>query len=163
MTRMKLLMMAGLLFGVTACGGDSSRSVVAPTPTPTPVQNFQGQWLGSWAKGACTENAGLTGFCGGFNGGSVTVTLTQSGSSTQGTLQLGAVQLNVTGPVNSDGSLSLSGQGTNTLNGSIGTTTLSAWRSTVSGNTMAGSFMFVLSVSTGGIANVNGTLQDVRR
>lgn len=162
MTRVKLLIVAGLLFGVTACGGDSSRSVVSPTPTP-PVVNFQGQWLGSWAKGACTENAGLTGFCGGFNGGSVTITLTQSGSSAQGTLQLGAVQLNVSGPVNSDGSLSLSGQGTVSLNGSTGTTSLTAWRSTVSGNTMAGSFLFVLQVSTGGIANVNGTLQDVRR
>lgn len=155
-----------LVLFLVGCG--SASNSVAPTPIPTPVPQpappptpFQGVWIGQWTKVQCTETGGAIGV--GCNatptGGGLTLTLTQSGSTAQGTALVGSYQLNVSGPISSTGELDLSGQGKQ----SGSTINIGVWRTTISGNLMVGSFSFVLApdnVSLGTVV-VTAGLQSV--
>ena len=84
------------------------------------------------------------------------MTLSQSGTSVQGSLLLGSLLINVSGPVSSDGSLALNGQG----NVPGGTITLTMWRSVLGAATMTGSFTYSIFIATGSV-QVGGALQGV--
>lgn len=143
-----------LSLALAGCGG---------SPTAPSAPNFQGAWSGIWLLQSCTETGVASGnFCKGLAGsGPLSVSLTQSGSSVQGSLNLGSLQTPVSGPIGASGILTLTGQATT----SLGTLTLQSWHSTVS-TTMAGDFAFTIDVPiTIGIgrASVTGALQGVVR
>lgn len=127
------------------------------------VPNFQGQWSGTWVRQQCTETGSAVGqFCAGLTGGGLTLTLTQSGTSAQGSLVTGIFQFSVSGPIGATGALTLTGQGT----AFGGTLTLNNWQSQIIGTTMTGSFSFSVQSSSGtpvGSASVIATLQGVVR
>ena len=92
------------------------------------------------------------------NTGGLRLTLTQTGSSVEGTAEVGTFQLPVSGPVTS-GALVLTGQGrllAFTLN-------IFDWSSTISGTAMTGAFSFRLVPDdpSGGTATMRAVLQDV--
>lgn len=145
-----------------------SLSACAGSPTePGGTENYQGQWVGQWVQPTCTESGAFVGvFCSSLpaTGGGLVLTLTQLDTRAEGTLMLGVYQLAVSGPVNTDGSLSLAGQGSTPIAGLSALVSLVGWRSTMSGNRMAGSLGFSITVSAlSGFANINAVLQDVTR
>lgn len=73
-------------------------------------------------------------------GGGLTIDLTQSGSTAQGTVTIGAHQVTVSGLI-SGNQLTLSGQGRQ----SGVTTNVSRWNTSISGNLMVGSFGFIVA------------------
>jgi hypothetical protein len=88
--------------------------------------------------------------------------LTQSGSTAQGTLDGLGSQMNVSGSIGTTGTLSLTGQGLTGPGSPLGgTLTLNSWQSQVSGNSMTGSFTFVIlsGNATPGTATVTATFQ----
>ncbi|MCU1382684.1 MAG: hypothetical protein JWL71_1381 [Acidobacteria bacterium] len=106
------------------------------------VYNFQGAWVGPWVRQSCADTGSLVGFCAVFNGGVVALQLTQTGTTAQGTLVgLGSSPMNVSGPIGTTGTLTLTGQ--SVLNG-FGTVTLSEWQSQGVVGAMSGSFTFMV-------------------
>lgn len=152
-------LIVALLAGSQACGGGNSGTVITPTPVHV-APNYQGAWSGIWVRQQCSETGNL-GLCNSFlTTGPLALTITQAGSSIQGSLVLGQLLINVAGPVNSDDSLSLAGQGT-ALGGTLN---LSAWRSSLTSGTMAGTFAIsIFPPSPGASLSFNAGLQGVVR
>ena len=139
-----------------ACGGDGG------PVSPGSGTSFQGQWDGTWQRASCTETGGVPGVaCSRVPpSGGLRVTLSQSGTEVQGTLEFAIYIVPVTGTV-SQGTLSLSGQ--QHQQETIGRIT--SWSTTQSGNTMSGGFTFsiVADNPSFGSATVVVTLQNVTR
>ena len=148
MTRLLLVLL--VLFGpLAACGG---------SPTG-PSSGVQGVWSGSWARTSCTETASA-GLCGLTpQSGSLRLTLTQSGTSVSGTLDVNLFTMPVTGSVGSDGALTLSGQ----TRAQGVTVVLTTWSTTRNGTAMSGSFSVNISPdeTSLGRQTVQANLQNV--
>jgi len=132
---------------------------------PRLVLIVQGTWTGPWTRQSCTDSGNLVGLCDLFNGGTIVLSLTQSGTIAQGTLiGLGSGQMNVSGSVGTTGTLTLTGQGPASVSGTV---TLSEWQSEVSENTtMVGSFRFVIlspSNTAPGTVTVTATFEHLPR
>jgi len=140
----------------SACGGDGG------PVSPGSGTSFQGQWDGTWQRTSCTETGGVPGVACGLVpvSGGLRVTLSQSGSEVQGTLEFAAFVVPVTGTVN-NGTLSLSGQ----THQQAATGRITSWSTTRSGNTMNGGFTFVIVSDTAafGSATVVVTVQNVTK
>ncbi len=140
-----------------ACGGDGG------PVSPGSGTSFQGQWDGTWQRTSCTETGGAQGIaCSqppGMSGG-LRLTLSQSGTEVQGTLEFAIFIVPVTGTVN-QGTLSLSGQ----AHSQTATGRITAWSTTRSGNTLSGSFTFsiVADNPADGSSTVTVSLQNVTR
>lgn len=149
--------------------GSSSPTTPTPVPTPTPAPQpapppatpFQGVWIGTWTKTGCSETGGAVGV--GCNSipasGGLTVTLTQSGSTAQGTVLVGVYQMATSGPISASNQLALSGQG---KQGGV-TTNLASWSTSIASNLMVGSFAYVVAPDDVrlGTVTVQATLQSV--
>ena len=89
---------------------DSSPTEPTPEPTPQPP-TVQGQWTGTYLIQTCAATGAAAGTCeapgGPIPGGdhSLTLTLTQSGDSVNGTLGLGNLNIPVAGPISIAGIL----------------------------------------------------------
>jgi hypothetical protein len=133
----------------SACGGDGG------PVSPGSGTGFQGQWDGTWQRTSCTGSCGLVPASAGLR-----VTLSQSGSEVQGTLEFAVFLVPVTGTVN-NGTLSLSGQ----AHQQQATGRITSWSTTRSGNSMNGSFTFSITADNpaDGSATVAATLQNVTK
>ncbi len=128
-------MLAGFLVLVgfaNACGGGPSG------PDGTSVQ---GIWQGTWLRSSCSETGGAVGVaCNSTpTSGSLRLTLTQTGASVQGSVEVASFLINASGSVNG---------GTLTLSGSAhlqsATETISNWSTSRSGDSMTGSFTLAI-------------------
>jgi hypothetical protein len=141
-------------------------SIPLPGRSAAPaVPNYQGQWIGQWVRGECLDEGSLAGFCqNAAAGGALALTLEQAGSKVSGTLQLRAARFTVSGCVDRDGALVLSGECHTGTGGTTGVANLAMWRTTLRDGEMSGSFSFTLHVSPAfGLADVNATLWNVTR
>jgi hypothetical protein len=121
---------------LTACGGSGS-----PTE-PSNTVDFQGVWQGNWQRTSCTETGAAQGIACNLTppSGGLRITLTQSGTDVQGSVEVASFFVPATGNVSGGGTLSLTGQ----ARLQIETGTLSNWSTTRSGNTMNGSFTLTI-------------------
>ena len=130
----------GLPLLIVGCGGDSASPI---TPT-TVVPNYQGAWTGSWTSQKCSESASsgsVVRVClSASPSSSLRVTLAQTATAVQGTIELDGFLASVSGAVAAHGGLSLAGQG---RQGSR-TITVSSWQSVLTGNVMGGSFIYTI-------------------
>ena len=137
-----------------ACGGDGG------PVSPGSGTGFEGRWDGTWQRTSCTDTVqGIACSQTPMSGG-LRVTLAQSGTEAQGTMEFGPFVVPVTGTVTS-GTLSLSGQ----ARAQATTGRITAWSTTRSGNTMSGSFTFsiVADNPADGSSTVTVSLQNVTR
>lgn len=138
------------------------------TPSPAQIPNIQGQWRGTYVVQSCSETGSSIGVACrtlGSGSGGLTLTLTQSGTSVQGTLGIGAINVQVSGSVDANGVLTLAGQGTVTTGTTIN---LNTWRTSASGSAMSGTFTFTVlagppAVSQVGSVTVGAALQGVTK
>ena len=147
-----------LALTAVACGGGGPVS-------PESGTSFQGVWDGQWQRTSCSETGGAQGFCSRTpTSGAFRVTLSQSGTEVQGTLEFAAFVVPVTGAV-TGGTLSLSGQSHQQFPDGAATGRLSNWSTTRSGNTMNGSFTFSIVADNPafGSQTVSVTLQNVTK
>jgi hypothetical protein len=131
----QLAILAAILTA-TACGG--SRSPTAPSNTV----DFQGVWQGNWQRTSCTETGGAQGVACNQTptSGALRLTLTQTGTDVQGTVEVASFFIPATGSVNNSGALSLTGQ----AHLQSATETLSNWSTTRSGTAMNGGFTLTI-------------------
>jgi hypothetical protein len=102
------------LVGTAVAGGAAAVVVAADSeePPPAPVANLAGTWSGDVPASSCSAAPPLTS-CSNFgtpafaSPGTITATLSQTGSALSGVLRFGAIDLAVTGTVRSDGSVTL--------------------------------------------------------
>src|SRR4026209_516850 len=120
------------LMALAACGGSGS-----PTG-PSNTVDFQGIWQGTWQRTSCTETGGAQGVACNQTptSGALRLTLTQTGTTVQGTVEVASFLLPATGSVNNNGAMSLTGQ----AHLQSATETLSNWSTTRSGASMSGGF-----------------------
>ena len=118
-----------------ACGG-------GPTEPDSTSARFQGIWEGTWQRTSCAETGGAVGVaCNQTPGsGSLRLTLTQSGTSVQGSVEVASFVIAVSGSMNASGTLTLSG----TAHLQNATETLSNWSTSRVGNTMTGAFTLAI-------------------
>jgi len=125
--------------------------------------DFQGVWQGNWQKGSCTETGGAQGIaCNQTpSSGSLRLTLTQTGTEVQGSVEVASFFIQASGSVNDNGALSLTGQ----ANLQSATETLSNWSTTRSGSTMSGGFTLTIVADNPafGSQTVQLTLQNVTK
>ena len=116
-----------------ACGGDGG------PVSPGSGTSFQGQWDGTWQRTSCSETGGAQGVACSQTptSGGLRVTLSQSGTDVQGTVEFATFVVPATGTV-SNGTLTLSGQS----HQQTATGRITSWSTTRSGNTMNGTFTF---------------------
>ena len=89
------LVVVGLTLTAAACGG-------SPTSPETDSPSFQGVWQGTWSKASCSGVAcDVVPSSGGFR-----LTLTQSGTQVQGSVELASFLIPASGSVQPDGTLS---------------------------------------------------------
>jgi len=140
---------------VAGCGGGGS-----PT-APSSTVNFQGVWQGNWQRASCTETGGAQGVACNQTptSGALRLTLTQTGTAVQGTVEVASFIIQATGSVNSSGALSLTGQ----AHLQSGTETLSNWSTPRSGNSMTGGFTLTIVADNPAFGSqiVQFTLQNV--
>lgn len=125
-----------------ACGSEAA-SPIAPSPTPRPATNYQGQWVGEHTIAACNGTGGFAqGFCSTFAVGTtlpVTLTLTQTGRQVSGTLAMGALTGSVSGPVSTTNDhLLLAGSIISISNGTTTTIVVQGWDTFATGTSMTG-------------------------
>jgi len=140
---------------LAACGGSGS-----PT-TPSNTVDFQGVWQGNWQKASCTDTVQGQA-CGQTPpSGALRLTLTQTGTEVQGTVEVASFFIPASGSVNNSGALSLTGQ----AHLQSGTETVSNWSTTRSGTTMNGGFTLTIVADnpTFGSEIVQLTLQNVTK
>ena len=120
---------------LAACGSGSPTS-------PSNTVDFQGVWQGSWQRTSCTETGGAQGVACNQTptSGALRLTLTQTGTAVQGTVEVASFLITATGSVNNSGALSLAGQ----AQIQSATETLSNWSTTRSGTSMSGSFTLTI-------------------
>ena len=121
---------------LAACGGSGS-----PT-APSNTVDFQGVWQGNWQRTSCTETGGAQGVACGQTptSGALRLTLTQTGTTVQGSVEVASFFIPATGSVNNSGALSLTGE----AHLQSATETLSNWSTTRSGTSMSGSFTLTI-------------------
>ena len=151
------LALLALTLVCAACGG---------SPTSPSGNGFQGVWEGSWRVTSCSETGGAVGVgCASTpTSGALRVTLTQTGTEVQGTVEFGSVVIGSSGFVTANGTLSLTGTGR--IGGEApGTFTISNWSTSRSGNTMTGSFTlrFVADNPALGSQTLQLSLQNVSK
>lgn len=156
--RKLLVQVTGVLVAmtVTACGGGGS-----PT-APSNTVDFQGVWQGTWQRTSCTETGAAQGIACNLAppSGGLRITLTQSGTAAQGSVEVASFLIPASGNVSGGGTLSLTGQ----ARLQIETGTLSNWSTTRSGNTMNGSFtLTIVPDPPVGSAILQLTLQNVTK
>ena len=138
-----------------ACGG-------SPT-APSNTVDFQGVWQGTWQRTSCTETGGAQGVACNQTptSGSLRLTLTQTGTAVQGTVEVASFLIPATGSVSNGGALSLAGQ----ARLQSATETLSNWSTTRSGSAMSGSFtLTIVADNTAfGSQTLQLTLQNVTK
>jgi len=146
-----------MILVTVGCGG-------SPTG-PSNTADFQGVWQGNWQRASCSgAGCDVVPASGGLR-----VTLTQSGTEVQGSVEVVSFVIPASGSVNSGGTLSLSGVGRSTVivNGvpQSASGTLSNWSTTRSGNTMNGGFTITVVPDNPGIGSqvVQLTLQNVTK
>ena len=129
------------LMALAACGGSGS-----PT-APSNTVDFQGVWQGNWLRTSCTETGGAQGVACSQTpaSGALRLTLTQTGTDVQGTVEVASFLIPATGSVNNDGGLSLTGQ----AHLQSATEALSNWSTTRSGNSMNGGFTLTIVADNG--------------
>lgn len=140
---------------LAACGGSGS-----PT-APSNTVDFQGVWQGTWQKASCTDTVQGQA-CGATpQSGALRLTLTQTGTQVQGTVEVASFFIPATGSVNNGGALSLTGQ----AHLQSGTETLSNWSTTRSGNSMNGGFTLTIVADNPAFGSeiVQLTLQSVTK
>jgi hypothetical protein len=152
----QLALLALTLIGA-ACGGPTS---------PSGDANFQGVWEGSWQRTSCVETGGAVGNACSLtpSSGVLRLTLTQTGTEVQGTVEVGSALLASSGFVNASGTLLLGGS-VHVQGDAPGTLTLPNWSTSRTGNAMTGSFtlMFVADNPALGSQTVQLTLQSVTK
>jgi len=155
MSRALVLVVAAL------CTLGCLKSEDSPTGPSGTTANFQGTWTGEYLRTACSETGGGNQCAGLPQTGFLEATLTQSGTSVSGQIEVDVFILTVTGQVGSDGSLTLSGQGRFVTV----TVTLASWRTTTSGTALTGNMTFVITPDDPalGVITVQGTLQNVTK
>jgi hypothetical protein len=119
---------------IVACGG-------GPT-APGPGSDFQGTWEGQWQRTSCSESGGAVGVACNVTptSGALRLTLTQTGSSVQGNVEVASFIISASGSSNANGSLTLAGS----AHLQSATQTLSNWNTTRSGNSMSGAFTLTI-------------------
>lgn len=139
-----VLSVALLCASLVACGGKSSGTPTVATPvvvaTPVPPATVAGTWSGTYV----ISNCGHTGlfaaidWCGQLSGVALPMqlTLNQTGSALSGTLAQGSIGSSVTGTVDGNGNIALTGSGTS---GTITFTTF-GWNTLARGGVMTGSW-----------------------
>jgi len=142
---------------LAACGGSGS-----PT-APSNTVDFQGVWQGNWQRTSCTETGGAQGVACSQTptSGALRLTLTQSGASVQGSVEVASFLIPVTGSVNNSGVLSLTGQ----AHLQSATESLSNWSTIRSGTSMSGSFTLTIEADSAafGSQTLVLTLQNVTK
>jgi hypothetical protein len=138
----------------TACGGGS------PT-APSNTVDFQGVWQGNWQKASCTDTVQGQA-CGATpQSGALRLTLTQTGTAVQGTVEVASFFIPASGSVSNSGALSLTGQ----AHLQSATETLSNWSTTRSGTAMNGGFTLTIVADNPAFGSqiVQLTLQNVTK
>ena len=127
---------------LAACGG----SPIAPSNTNPVTIDFQGVWQGNWLRTSCTETGGAQGVACSQTpaSGALRLTLTQTGTSVQGTVEVASFLIPASGSVNTSGVLSLTGQAH--LQNAV--EILSNWSTPRSGNSVNGSFTLTIEADT---------------
>lgn len=140
---------------VAACAGSGS-----PT-APSNTVDFQGVWQGNWQKASCTDTVQGQACSATPQSGALRLTLTQTGTEVQGTVEVASFFIPATGSVNNSGALSLTGQ----AHLQSATETLSNWSTTRSGSSMNGGFTLTIVAdnSAFGTETVQLTLQNVTK
>jgi hypothetical protein len=144
---------------VTVNGDQTSGTNTIPISATALAPPFNGFWTGTYIVERCDGTGSIQDiFCSANRGlypvGTtlpISMSLTQNGSSVSGPFALGTVAGQVSGTVSAGGVLTLQGTATS---GTI-TATISAWSTTVQGNSMSGNISYNLT-STGapGVAAV---------
>ena len=139
-----------LVLVVVACGG-------SPTGPDSDLPNYQGVRQGTWVKTSCTGAA----FDVAYPSGALRLTLTQSGNTVQGIVEIDALPIPVAGSVNSDGALSLTGS----VNQGAATVRVGNWNTIRSGDSLTGAFALTLVPNDPQIGSqtVGVTLQNVNK
>jgi len=153
----RALVLAVLAFCATGC----LKSESSPTG-PSGTASFHGTWTGQWVRTACSETgAGGTNCSGLPQTGFLEARLTQSGTTVDGQLEIETFIVSVTGQVDGDGALTLSGQGRFVTV----TVTLASWRTTSNGSALTGNFTFVITPDdpSFGVTTVQAALQNVTK
>ena len=144
-----------LILLAVGCGG-------SPT-APSNTVDFQGVWQGNWQRTSCSETGGAQGqACSQTpSSGSLRLTLTQTGTAVQGSVEVASFFIPASGSVNSSGTLALTGQ----AHLQSGTETLSNWSTTRGGSTMSGGFTLTIVADNPafGSQTLQLTLQNVTR
>ena len=155
MTRFALAL-TGLI--VLGCGGGSPTS--SPS-SPTPVQPNEYNWRGVTRRLDCADSTGGVACASSLHKlATFALKLEPSGSggAVQGSMTAMFFQFNVTGRVSSDGSVSLTGQGT----GLERVADLTAWNTRITSTGMTGSFSYTQrSVFGGESLGVTAALENV--
>lgn len=161
---------AGSYSGTVTVNGDqtSGTNTIAISGNAVSVNTAAGAWGGSYVVERCDGTGSVQDiFCSANRGlfpvGStlpIAMLLTQNGSSVSGTIAFGTITGSVTGTVSGN---SLVLQGTATSSGGV-TTTITAWSTTISGNSMSGQIGYNLSLAgTPGVAAVTARLASVTK
>ena len=135
---------------VAACGG-------SPTGPDSDLPNYQGVWQGAWVQSSCTGAACDVA----YPSGALRLTLTQSGATVQGIVEIDALPIPAAGSVNSDGALSLTGS----VNQGAATIRVGNWSTIRSGDRLTGTFALTLVPTEPQIGSqtVGVTLQNVTK
>lgn len=127
---------------------------IQPVCSSTPTTNVAGTWRGSVFESRCSSSGGLSitvsglPFCTAFNQRTypITFSLSQSGTSLSGNLDLDGELLTLTGSVQGN-RLQLSGTGSlRTNSGDTLRYTITQWDTSVSGTSMSGTFEIATTV-----------------
>src|SRR5678815_969153 len=123
-----------LILLTVGCGG-------SPT-APSNTVDFQGVWQGNWQRTSCSETGGAQGqACSQTpSSGALRLTLTQTGTAVQGSVEVASFFIPASGSVNSSGTLSLTGQ----AHLQNATESLSNWSTTRGGTSMNGNFTLTI-------------------
>jgi hypothetical protein len=120
---------------MVACGSESPGA-------PTPTVSVQGVWSGTWNRQACSETGAAVGVgCNALpTSGGLRITLTQSTTAVQGALEIGIVQVSVSGTIATAGALTLAGSGRL----QAATVNVSDWSTVAAGTVMTGAFSYIV-------------------
>jgi hypothetical protein len=139
-----------------ACGG-------SPTSPEEGGDNFTGTWQGSWQRTSCSETGGAVGVACSQTptSGALRLTLTQTGSSVSGNVEVASFIIASSGSVNAGGTLTLTGS----AHLQSATETISNWSTTRNGTSMNGSFTLAIVADNQafGSQTLVLTLQNVTR
>jgi hypothetical protein len=130
-------------------------------PVPAPP-SFTGVWRGRANSTSCRDSGAAAGFCKAFpsyaDNQRLVLTLTQTGQSVTGTIDVGGYPVNASGSAQGD-RLSINGTGSD---GDV-QYEYKEWNSTISGSSMSGTFTLLEYLKSGGSVQYGMILVDVTR